>query len=141
MSQDSSTPIAADLVKNLLSEEGYEVIPGEDENLFHVRDLESGMRITCALEENILYNTLPCYSTAEGNITLEFTRLLLDGENGITTSSFNLYNMPDGQVRVALNNFCKLQDLGPEDRDDILSCITFLLIDVVAARSLLSEFL
>ena len=140
MSQ-TSTPIAADLVRNLLSEEGYEVIPGEDASLFHVRDLESGLRITCVLEENILFNTVPCYSTAEENITLELTRQLLDAENGITTSSFHLYKVPDGQVRVVLNNFCKLQDLGPEDRDDILSCITFLLVDVVAARSLLSEFL
>ena len=34
------------------------------------------------------------------------------------------------------NNFCKLEDLGHEDQDDILACVHFLLVDVCAARQL-----
>jgi len=36
-----------------------------------------------------------------------------------------------------LNNFCKLQELGPDDEDDILSCVSFLLADVVNAKELI----
>jgi hypothetical protein len=39
---------------------------------------------------------------------------------------------------VTLNNFCKLQDMGTDDQDDILSCVHFLLVDVMSARRLLS---
>jgi hypothetical protein len=42
-------------------------------------------------------------------------------------------------VSVTLNNFCKLQDLGPEDEDDILSCVSFLLADVVHAQQLIGQ--
>ena len=39
---------------------------------------------------------------------------------------------------VTLNNFCKLQEMGPDDEDDILSCVSFLLVDVLHARDLLA---
>ncbi|MGA2772803.1 MAG: hypothetical protein ABSG26_18500 [Bryobacteraceae bacterium] len=40
---------------------------------------------------------------------------------------------------VVPRNFCKLQDMGPEDEDDILSCVHFLLVDVITARRLLAD--
>ncbi|MEM7260359.1 MAG: hypothetical protein AAF488_00110 [Planctomycetota bacterium] len=132
--------VSADLIKEMITEEGYEVIDSGEGNIFHVRDVDAGLRITCALEDNILFNTLPCFSTAKANVNEAMMSSMLDAENGISTSSFQLYDMPDGQVRVALSNFCKLQDLGPDDHDDILSCIDFLLVDVVAAHSLLAEY-
>ena len=56
---------------------------------------------------------------------------MLAAENGISTSHFQLYEAGSGKVAVSLNNFCKLQDLGPDDEDDILSCVRiFLLVDV-----------
>ena len=58
--------------------------------------------------------------------------------NGISTSYFQLYDTGGGKVAVTLNNFCKLQDMGPEDEDDILSCVHFLLVDVMEARRLLT---
>lgn len=140
MTDSAAELITADAIKQLLSEVGYEITSG-DEDIFHVRDLESGLRVTCVLQDNVLFNTLPCFSTSADNISLEMTKKLLDADNGIHTSHFQLYSMPDGQVRVALTNFCKLQDLGHEDQDDILSCVTFLLVDVVEARTLLAEFL
>ena len=132
--------VSSDLIKEMMTEEGYEVVETGEENIFHVRDLDAGLRITCVLEDNILFNTLPCFSTAKPNISAEMMSRMLDAENGISTSSFQLYDVPDGQVRVALSNFCKLQDLGKEDRDDILSCVDFLLVDVVAARTLLADY-
>jgi hypothetical protein len=63
---------------------------------------------------------------------------MLASDNGVSTSSFQLYDAGDGNVTITLNNFCKLQDLGPEDEDDILSCVHFLLVDVMTARRLLS---
>ena len=44
-----------------------------------------------------------------------------------------------GKTAVTLNNFCKLQEMGPDDEDDILSCVSFLLADVVHARDLIGK--
>jgi hypothetical protein len=62
---------------------------------------------------------------------------MLAADNGISTSHFQLYDVGSGNVSVTLNNFCKLQDLGPDDEDDILSCVSFLLADVVHAKQLI----
>ena len=43
----------------------------------------------------------------------------------------------NGKTAITLNNFAKLQSLGEDDRDDILSCISFLVGDVCEARDLL----
>ena len=59
---------------------------------------------------------------------------MLAADNGISTSYFQLYDAGDGKVAVTLNNFCKLQDMGADDEDDILSCVHFLLVDVMSAR-------
>ena len=64
---------------------------------------------------------------------------MLDSGNGISSSYFQLYDVGSGKVGVTLNNFCKLQDLGADDTDDILSCVHFLLVDVIAARGLLGD--
>ena len=63
---------------------------------------------------------------------------MLAADNGISTSYFQLYDMGDG-IAVTLNNFSKLQDLGPEDQDDVLSCINFLLADVLRAKELIGS--
>ena len=62
---------------------------------------------------------------------------MLAANNGISTSYFQLYEVPGGKVAVTLNNFCKLQEMGPDDEDDILSCVHFLLVDVMTARHVL----
>lgn len=62
---------------------------------------------------------------------------MLSSDNGISTSHFQLYDTKDGNVAVTLNNFCKLQDMGEEDEDDILSCLHFLFVDVIQALHLL----
>jgi hypothetical protein len=71
------------------------------------------------------------------SITAEVMRKMLAADNGISTSYFQLYDAGDGKVAVTLNNFCKLQELGPDDQDDILSCVHFLLVDVLEARRLI----
>ena len=38
-----------------------------------------------------------------------------------------------------LNNFCKIQSMGPDDEDDILSCVHFLMVDVMSARRLIGD--
>ena len=63
---------------------------------------------------------------------------MLAANNGISTSYFQLYEAGEGKVAITLNNFCKLQDLGADDEDDILSCVHFLLVDVMTARHLLA---
>jgi len=66
-------------------------------------------------------------------------RKMLASDNGISTSRFQLYTGADGNVTITLNNFCKLQELGPDDEDDILSCVDFLMADVVHARELIGQ--
>ena len=66
-------------------------------------------------------------------------RSMLKADNGIHTSHFQLYEAGSGKVAVTLNNFCKLQEMGPDDEDDILSCVHFLLVDVMAARGLVGS--
>jgi len=133
--------ICADSVKNILVEAGFETTPGVDETCFFVKDPEGGLTFTCDLENDILYNTVCCVEIEERVLTPDMMRILLDAENGISTSSFQTIKKSSGTLILTLNNFCKLQDLGPEDKDDILSCLEFLNLDVLAARDLLSSFL
>ena len=70
-------------------------------------------------------------------VTPEIMATMLASDNGVSTSSFQLYDAGSGKVTVTLNNFCKIQNMGPEDEDDILSCVHFLLVDVMTARRVL----
>jgi hypothetical protein len=72
-------------------------------------------------------------------ITAELMAKMLEADNGIHTSHFQLYDAGDGHVAITLANFCKLQEMGPDDEDDILSCVHFLLVDVISARHLLGD--
>ena len=120
----------------LLAERGYEVNEPAPDTIT-IRELDSGVTIQAVLEGEIMFFTLPCVTVPRSALTPEIMATMLASDNGISTSSFQLYNAGDGNVTITLNNFCKLQDLGPEDEDDILSCVHFLLVDVMTARSVL----
>ena len=126
-----------DHIAALLAKQGYDVSqPGP--GVLDVRELRSGISIQAVLEGDIMFFSLPCMTVAEDKLTPDILKKMLAGENGISTSYFQLYDGPEGTVTIALNNFCKLSDLGPEDEDDLLSCVHFLLVDVIAARDLLN---
>ena len=125
-----------DNIAALLAKQGYDVSqtgPG----VLDVREVRSGISLQAVLEGDIMFFTLPCMTAPADKLTADIMKKMLAGENGISTSSFQLYDAPDGNVTIALNNFCKLLDGGTEDEDDILSCVHFLLADVIAARDLL----
>jgi hypothetical protein len=107
------------------------------ENVLRVEEVESGISLRAVLEGDILFLSLICLVTPSGSLTPAVLRKMLAADNGISTSHFQLYESGDGNVAVTLNNFCKLQELGPDDEDDILSCISFLLADVVHAKQLI----
>jgi hypothetical protein len=90
------------------------------------------------LQGDILFLSLTCTVVPRAAVNATVMQQMLDAGNGISTSYFQLYDAGSGKVAVTLNNFCKLQDMGPEDEDDILSCVHFLLVDVMTARRLLS---
>jgi len=121
----------------LLAEKGYEVTEPAPDTL-KIREVKSGVSLQAVLQGEILYFSLPCIVVPESAITAEVMATMLAANNGISTSYFQLYPAGAGKVGVTLNNFCKLLELGPEDEDDILSCVHFLLQDVLAARGLLS---
>ena len=127
----------ADRIHELLAERGYEVSEPAPDTIT-IRELDSGVTLSAVLEGDILFLTLPCVTVARAAVTPEIMATMLASDNGISTSSFQLYGAGDGKVTISLNNFCKLQDMGAEDEDDILSCVHFLLVDVMTARRLLS---
>ena len=137
------TPTAApylDRIGSLLAENGYEVSE-QGANVLRIREVSSGIALQAALEGGILFFSLTCVTVPAPSITPEVMRRMLAAENGISTSYFQLYDTGNGKIAVTLNNFCKLQDMGPDDEDDILSCVHFLLADVVEARHLIGGLL
>ena len=107
------------------------------ENVLRVEEVESGISLRAVLEGDILFLSLVCLITPANSLTPTVLRKMLAADNGISTSHFQLYETGNGNVAVTLNNFCKLQELGPDDEDDILSCVSFLLADVVHAKQLI----
>ena len=134
MSDTTSSPVA--LIHDLLARKRYSVSE-LDASVLKIRDLESGIVLRAVLQGEILFLSLVCMVVPRSKITPELMHKMLAADNGISTSHFQLYDAGDGQVAVTLNNFCKLQELGPDDEDDILSCVSFLLADVVHARDLI----
>jgi len=125
-----------DHIAALLAKQGYDVSqtgPG----ILDVREVRSGISIQAVLEGEIMFFTLPCMTVSADKLTPTLLKKMLAGENGISTSYFQLYDGPNNTVTIALNNFCKLFDLGAEDEDELLSCVHFLMVDVIAARDLL----
>jgi len=121
----------------LLADRGYEVSEPAPDTIT-IRELHSGVSIQAVLEGDILFLTLPCVTVPRSAVTPETMAAMLAADNGISTSSFQLYDAGEGKVAITLNNFCKIQNMGPEDEDDVLSCVHFLLVDVMTARHVLS---
>ncbi len=136
------TPAAAtfDIVEihHLLAENGYDV-SDSGENSLTIREIDSGIAIHAILQGNIMFFSLNCLTAHESNITAEVMKTMLAGNNGISTSHFQLYLSGNGEVAVTLNNFCTLQDMGAGDREDILSCVHYLLVDVLHAQEMLGS--
>jgi hypothetical protein len=121
----------------MLAERGYEVSEPSAESL-RIQEVESGVAVQAVLQGEILFLSLVCTVVPRAAITSEIMGRMLAADNGISTSYFQLYDAGSGKVAVTLNNFCKLQDMGADDQDDILSCVHFLLVDVMSARGLLT---
>ena len=128
--------ISLDRIEEILAEQGYDVSEGND-GVLRIRDVDTGIVVRGVLEDTVLFLTLACTALTEGDITPDLMRTMLNADNGVSTSHFQFCPQTGGKVAVTLNNFCKLQNLGPEDADDILSCVEFLLADAMAAKQLL----
>ena len=122
----------------LLAERGYDVSETAPDTI-RIKDLDSGISFQAVLEGDIVFFSLVCTVVPEAAITSQVMRRMLAADNGISTSYFQLYDAGSGNVAVTLNNFGKLQDLGADDEDDILSCVHFLMVDVMSARRLLGD--
>ena len=121
----------------LLAENGYEVSEPAGDTL-SIREVESGVAARAVLQGSILFFSVVCTTAPSNAITPQLMRRMLGADNGISTSNFKLYDAGAGRTAITLNNFCVLQDMGPEDEDDILSCMHFLLVDVLVARQVLA---
>jgi hypothetical protein len=122
----------------LLAERGYEVSEPAADRL-RIREVDSGVTIQAVIEGDIVFFSLPCITVPKAKITPQIMQTMLAADNGISTSYFQLYDAGSGNVAVTLNNFCKIQSMGPDDEDDVLSCVHFLLVDVMSARGLLGN--
>ncbi len=134
MTQTTSSSVGQ--IHDLLARKRYSVSE-LGENVLRIQEVESGLSMRAILQGDILFLSLVCMVVPKATITKEVMQKMLAAENGISTSHFQLYDAGGGNVAVTLNNFCKLQDMGSEDEDDILSCVSFLLADVVHAKELI----
>ena len=133
----TETPVISQ-VEQVLAENGYEVTElGGD--VLRVRDLDTSISFRAALEGNVLYMSVVLQTLPDNQITSDLMRRMLASDNGISTSSFKLYPGGDGKIAVALTNFCTLQNMGPEDKDDVLSLANYLMADLLGARDLLVQ--
>jgi len=136
----TSETIPISQVAELLAHHGYdfsEKTPG----VLQVREVHSGVSFQAALQGNVLYFTVHLMTLPRAHVTASLMQKMLSGTNGISTSAFRLYDAEGGNVLITLNNFCMLQDMGPEDQDDILSLAGYLMADVIEARDLLQPAL
>ncbi|HTX36623.1 MAG TPA: hypothetical protein VME43_16460 [Bryobacteraceae bacterium] len=122
----------------LLAERGFDVSESGPDTL-KITEVHSGVSLQAVLQGEILFFSLTCTVVAEEAITPGLLAQMLAADNGIHTSHFQLYDAGEGKVAITLANFCKLQEMGPDDEDDILSCVHFLLVDVMTARHLLGS--
>jgi hypothetical protein len=125
-------------IQAAFAEAGYDAIETGPQTL-DIRDVDSGVTINAVLEGDIVFFSLVCTVAPRSAITSELMARMLAADNGISTSAFQIYDAGQGKAAVTLNNFCKLQDMGAEDKDDILSCVHFLMVDVLGARRVLGE--
>jgi hypothetical protein len=132
----TQTSLSLEQIHALLAKRQYSVRE-IGESMLSIQEVESGISLRAVLEGEILFLSLVCMVVPEGAVTAGVMRKMLSGSSGISTSYFQLYDAGNGEIAITLNNFCKLQDLGPEDEDDILSCVNFLLADVVLAKNLI----
>jgi len=120
----------------LLANKRYSVTDVND-SVLKIQELESGITLRAVLEGDILFLSLVCMTVPAAQLTAPVMHKMLAADNGISTSHFQLYDVGNGNVSVTLNNFCKLQDMGADDEGDILSCVSFLLADVMHAKQLI----
>jgi hypothetical protein len=139
MPMNISAPPAIPQVKELLAENGYEIAELEN-GLLRARDLDTGVSLQVALEGHVLYMSVTLTSVPERAITPDLMRKMLGAGNGISTSAFKLIEK-DGKVVITLSSFCTLQNMGPEDQDDVLSLAGYLMADLLEARNLLEPVL
>lgn len=136
MTNTTSSSLAE--IHDLLARKQYSVTE-LDSSILKIQEVETGLSLRAVLEGDILFFSLVCMVVPASSITPQVMRKMLAADSGISTSYFQLYDTGDGNLAVTLNNFCKLQELGPDDEDDILSCVSFLLADVVHARDLIGS--
>jgi hypothetical protein len=132
----SSETISLSQVAELLAHHGY-AFTEEAPDVLRVHEVHSGVSFQAALQGNVLYMTVHLTTLPKKEVTPELMKKMLSGHNGISTSAFRLYDSEGDKILVTLNSFCTLQDLGPEDQDDILSLAGYLMADVIEARDLL----
>jgi hypothetical protein len=134
MSQTAGSTLGQ--IHELLASRRYSVAEDGD-GVLRIVEVDSGLTLQAVLQGEILFLSMTCATVPADRITPDIMRKMLASDNGISTSHFQLTNAAGGAVAITLNNFCKLQDMGADDEDDILSCVGFLLADVLHARDLI----
>ncbi|HVV46497.1 MAG TPA: hypothetical protein VHC72_14890 [Bryobacteraceae bacterium] len=132
----TTTNSTLEQIQSLLASKRYSVAEVGD-GVLRIREVDSGIVLQGVLAGDILYLSLVCMTTPAASLTQPVLRKMLAADNGISTSHFQLHDTGDGNVVITLNNFCKLQDMEADDEDDILSCVSYLLADVVHAKALI----
>lgn len=133
-------------IEKLLAEEG--AIVEVQGNIITSTDPETSLQMKHVLVQDpddgvgaVLYNTIVCKKVTSADLTVELLEKLLRIDNGVPTSHFRLIPQGEGEGNslLVLQNYAKLQNMGEEDVDDILSSLEYLAADLASARQLLGE--
>ncbi len=127
-------------IKQFLTLESYEIREDQEETFIVAGD--DDVEKICCLKDGVFFGSVACVSMnaiPQGK-QAEVKDLLLAADNGISTSYFSLTRDSSGDEMITLSSLCTLQDMGPEDQDDIRSVLQYLSDDVKAAHKLLSPF-
>ena len=110
MTPTTSTSPNLGAINALLAERGYEVSEPAPDTIT-IKELDSGVSIQAVLEGDILFLTLPCITVARTAVTPEIMATMLASDNGVSTSSFQLYDAGDGKVTVTDGPFIESKEV------------------------------
>ena len=94
-------------IHELLASKGYAVSDAGPGSL-RIQDTDSHLSITAVLEGEIVFFSMNCATVPAAALTPAVLRKMLDANNGISTSHFQVFEAGTSAV-ISLNNFCKLQ--------------------------------
>src|SRR4051794_8314106 len=95
----TQTSLSLEQIHALLARRQYAVREISD-SMLSIQEVESGISLRAVLEGEILFLSLVCMVVPESAMAAPVMRKMLDGNSGISTSYFQLYDAANGQIAI-----------------------------------------